>query len=304
VRPRLILRCGRGRLRRRRRRRALLGRHPIATIAAAVAAMRPRLREVAIEYLLLLGRQHGANLAESIPEQLMPLMLKILPRLRHFEPRIAQDVADAIALRRRQLKLMIHSLDQPRPRHPQVMIPVRQGAERETNQKARDSHHQAEQEIRLSWQGRSLSSASRAPMDRLRFRNSYSPRVSIAPRPKTHSAPASKDTPRCSRIQRSPPPPTSPAIDSAAATTTSRAIPTRIAAACLPARTRAGPAAIREPHPVPSRHTAPAPSARRRETHDRTSRIPSDAPAARPAARPSRSCAIVPKIPVVLQNNS
>src|SRR5208282_5031683 len=264
---------------------------------AAVAAMCPRLREIAIEYLLLLGRQHATNLAESIPEQLMPAMVKILPRLHHFEPRIAQNVADAVALRRRQVELVIHSLDQPRPRHPQVMIPVRQRAERKTNQKTRHSHHQAEQDIRLSWQGRSLSSASRAPMDRLRFQNSYSPRALIAPRPKTHSAPASKDTRCWPRIQRSPPPPTSPAIDSAAATTTSPAKPTRIAAACLPARTRAAPAAIRESHPVLSRHAAPAPSARRPETHDRTSCIPSDAPATRPAARPSRSCATARKIP-------
>ncbi len=99
MRPRLILRCGR-RLRRLLRRRALFGRHVAGTIAAAVAAMRPRLREVAIEYRLLLGRQHAANLAESIPEQIMPAVLKTLPSLHHFEPRIAQNVADAIALRR------------------------------------------------------------------------------------------------------------------------------------------------------------------------------------------------------------
>src|ERR1039458_5509835 len=282
MRPRLILRYGRG-LRWRRRRRALFGRHMI-TIAVAVAAMRPRVREVAIEYLLLLGRQHATNLAESIPEQFMPPMVKILPRLHHFEPRIAQDVADAIALRRRQVELAIHSLDQPASRQPQVMIPVRQRAERETNQKARDATQQAEQDIRLSWQGRSLSSASRAPMDRLRFRNSYSPRALIAPRPKTHSASASKDTRCWPRIQRSRPTPK--------------------AAAGPPARPRPAPAAICEPHPVPPRRGAPAPSARRRETHDRTSRIPSDAPATRAAARPSRSCATARKIPVVLQNNS
>lgn len=98
---RLVLRWGRG-LRRRRRRRALFERHPVATIAAAVAMMRPRVREVAIEYLLLLGRQHATNLADSTPEQLMAPMVKILPRLHHFDPRIAQDVADAAALGRRQ----------------------------------------------------------------------------------------------------------------------------------------------------------------------------------------------------------
>ena len=86
-----------------------------------------------------------------------------------------------------RLSYVIHPLNQPASRHPQVTIPIRQRAQCETDQKARDPHQQADQEIRFSWQGRSRSSASRAPMDRLRFRNSYSPRALIAPRQLIHS---------------------------------------------------------------------------------------------------------------------
>src|SRR5579863_3532675 len=114
--------------------------------------MIPRMGEIAIEYLLLIRREHAANLSEALPEQVMPLMIEIPPRLHHFEAGIAQDVADLIALRRRQLEFAIHTIDQVAARHPQIVIPVSQSAERETDQKARDSDDQAEPDIRLSWQ--------------------------------------------------------------------------------------------------------------------------------------------------------
>jgi hypothetical protein len=72
-------------------------------VMVAMPVMRPGLCEVAIEYPLLVGRQHSANLAETLPENLMPIVIKILPRLHHLEPRIAQDVTDSVALRRRQI---------------------------------------------------------------------------------------------------------------------------------------------------------------------------------------------------------
>ena len=78
---------------------------------AVVPVMLPRMRKVAIEYFLLIWSQYAANLAQALPEHLMPLVVIILPRLHHFEPCIAQDVADLIALRRRQVELEIHSLD-------------------------------------------------------------------------------------------------------------------------------------------------------------------------------------------------
>jgi hypothetical protein len=110
----------------------------IVTFIVAVMAvmMLPWLREVAIENLLLIWRQDTANVAHSLPEQLMPAMHIILPRLHHLEPGIAQDIGDSIALRRRQVEIMIHSLDQPTPWHVQVVIPVSHRAQRETNQDA------------------------------------------------------------------------------------------------------------------------------------------------------------------------
>src|SRR5579863_1439197 len=117
--------------------------------------MIPRMSEIAIEDLLLIRRQHAANLSEALPEQVMPLMIEIAPRLHHFEAGIAQDVADLVALRRRQIEFAIHAPDQVAPRHSQIVIPIGQGAEREPDQKARDSDNQAEPDIRLSWQDRS-----------------------------------------------------------------------------------------------------------------------------------------------------
>jgi len=69
----------------------------------------------------------------------MPPMHIILPHLHHLEPGIAQDIGDSIALRRRQIELTIHALDQSGAGHSQVMIPVREGAKRKPNQDARDS---------------------------------------------------------------------------------------------------------------------------------------------------------------------
>jgi len=120
----------------------LFGRRLIVVVVVAVVtvpAMSPRLREFAIEDLLLIGRQHAANLPKALPEKVVPLVIKIPARLRHLEPRIAQDIADSIALRRRQIEVAIHSIDQPAARHPQVTIPVRHRAQSETNQEARDS---------------------------------------------------------------------------------------------------------------------------------------------------------------------
>ena len=95
--------------------------------------------EVAIENLLLIGRQGAANVGHSLPEQLMPPMHKILARLHHLEAGIAQDIGDSIALGRRQIEFMIHSLDQAAAWHVQVAIPVGHRAEREPNQDAGDS---------------------------------------------------------------------------------------------------------------------------------------------------------------------
>ena len=76
----------------------------IVTFIVAVVAvtMLPWLREVAIENLLLIGR----------------------------------NIGDSIALRRCPIELMGHSLDQPTPWHVQVMIPVGRCAQREPNQDA------------------------------------------------------------------------------------------------------------------------------------------------------------------------
>lgn len=95
-----------------------------------------RLRELLIENFLLIGGQHGANLAKPLPEEDMTLVVEVSPRLHHLEAGIAQDVADAIALRRCQAQVAIQSIDQPAARHPEIAVAVCERAKRETNQKA------------------------------------------------------------------------------------------------------------------------------------------------------------------------
>src|SRR6202035_14634 len=197
--------------------------------------MLPRLRALAIENLLLIGRQDVADVAQSLPEHLMPLMHIILSRLHHLEPGIAQDVGNSIALRTRQIEVMVYSLDHPAAGHVQVVIRVGHRAQSETNQEARDSNQQAEPDIRPSWQGRSLSLASPAPTGRLLYRKSCPIRVPKTRHLKTLSACGSRDMPHWLRTRISPRLPPSGAIDSAA---TPRATLERIATACLPAKTR------------------------------------------------------------------
>ena len=106
-----------------------------AAFVTMIAVLPVRLREIAIENLLLVGSQRASNLLKSLPEQVMALMIEIAPRRRHFESSVAQDVANAIALRRCQIEVAIEALDKPVARHMQITVSIRQGADRETNQK-------------------------------------------------------------------------------------------------------------------------------------------------------------------------
>ena len=73
-----------------------------------------------------------------------------------------------------RLRSRFNRIDQPAARHPEIAVAVCERAKRETNQKAREPQNQAEPDIRLSWQDRSQSAASPAPMDRPCFQKSCS----------------------------------------------------------------------------------------------------------------------------------
>ena len=101
-----------------------------------VAVIVVRLREFLIENFLLIGSQHAANLAKTLPEEDMALVVEIPMRLHHFEAGVAQDVADLIALRRGQTEVAIQPIYQPAARHSNIAVAVCERAKRETNQKA------------------------------------------------------------------------------------------------------------------------------------------------------------------------
>src|SRR5712671_6015234 len=102
----------------------------------------------------------------------MLLVFELL--LAHLESRLAQDVADSIALRRSQLQISTHALHDRLPRHAQDPVAIRERADREANQQARNSDQQAKPKVRPSWQSRSQSPAFPAPADQPRPRSSSS----------------------------------------------------------------------------------------------------------------------------------
>ena len=81
-------------------------------VIVVMPVMLPWLRELLIEYFLLIGSQDAANLTESIPEQDVALMIELAARLHHLEARVAQDIADAVALGRGEVKVAVHPVDQ------------------------------------------------------------------------------------------------------------------------------------------------------------------------------------------------
>ena len=98
----------------------------------AAAVLGPWMREFAIENLLLVGRERFPNLTERLPEQLVTVVLEFLLRLPDLKPRVAQDIADSIALRGGQLQIAIHALDDRSSGHAENPVSVGQRADRKT----------------------------------------------------------------------------------------------------------------------------------------------------------------------------
>lgn len=67
-------------------------------LVAAVAVTSAGAREIAIEFLLLLGRQQCANLIVGLKDELLMLALKILVKLIHLHTRIAHQGFDLMQL--------------------------------------------------------------------------------------------------------------------------------------------------------------------------------------------------------------
>ena len=81
-------------------------------LVIAVAVTSAGARELAIEFLLLLGRQQRADLIVGLKDELLMLALKILVKLIHFHARIAHQGFDLMQLVGGQFEIVVEPLDE------------------------------------------------------------------------------------------------------------------------------------------------------------------------------------------------
>lgn len=94
-------------------------------------------RELAIELLLLLGRQRRANLCVGLYQQGAPRALEMVSHFSHAQPRVLHYPENLFALARRQMQIAIHPRHDTLPRHAQVVVAIGKRADRESDEQAR-----------------------------------------------------------------------------------------------------------------------------------------------------------------------
>jgi len=96
-----------------------------------------RRSELAVELLLLLRCEKGADLIARLAEHLVTLALEFLPEVGHFAARLLYDFENLIVLRGRQVEPALHPFDKGLMRNVQQPEAVRQAGRRETNPQTR-----------------------------------------------------------------------------------------------------------------------------------------------------------------------
>ena len=84
-----------------------------------------RRSEFAIELLLLLGRQQRVHAPASLLHLFVALALEVLAQVRHLGTGLVYDLENLIALRRRQIQLMLHPFNERIVRKAQPPVAVR-----------------------------------------------------------------------------------------------------------------------------------------------------------------------------------
>jgi|SRR5277367_1475958 len=101
-----------------------------------VVALRGR-RKLAIEFLLLLGRQQGANLVVGPKNKLVVLMGKILVQVLHFDMGVTDQILNLMALVRGQTQVMIEAVNETMSnRDSQQVVAIGKGGKRKSDQHA------------------------------------------------------------------------------------------------------------------------------------------------------------------------
>jgi len=95
-----------------------------------------RRSEIAIEFVPLLGRQHGTHARARLQDGLVALMLEFSAHRHNLRARLADDLQNLRALVRRQIQVTLHAVEEASVRRPQPSAPVRQVAHREADRQA------------------------------------------------------------------------------------------------------------------------------------------------------------------------
>lgn len=96
-------------------------------------------REIAVEMLLLLGCEQGANVAVRLKDQMVVLTPAFLVKLHHLHSSIPHQVLNLMVLVGIQLQLTVEPLDESvTGRDPQQAMPIGNGGQRESDHHARD----------------------------------------------------------------------------------------------------------------------------------------------------------------------
>lgn len=90
----------------------------------AVAVVVGGRSEFAIEFLLLLGREEGVHSSARLTHLFAALMLELLAQVHHLGARLVYNLKDLIALRGRQIQLVLHPLDERPARNAQPSVAV------------------------------------------------------------------------------------------------------------------------------------------------------------------------------------
>lgn len=94
--------------------------------------------EVAIEFLLLIGIEQGADLAKSVTQSRHPLGFELPAQSDYFEAGIIDDLMNLLALGKSQIQLPLHPPDDRLVWHAQQPIAIGKTAPGEANRQPGD----------------------------------------------------------------------------------------------------------------------------------------------------------------------
>ena len=113
-----------------------------------------RRHKIAIEGLLLFGRQGGSNPSIGVEQELAPLVLEVSPGSLNFGARILHHLADLDLLGGCELEDPVHSLKRPLTGQAKQVAAIDEGRRHETDRETGDERNRDGKQVELSQQSR------------------------------------------------------------------------------------------------------------------------------------------------------